>query len=120
MNFLFKRKKKRRLGRGNSSKKGNTCCRGNKGQKSRSGYSKKFLFSGGQTKLNISMPKIGFKKKRRNKSLCVNKEVKFIIFKKETDINFKSIYLSSFFYNANAGRFARKKIFFSGGFILKK
>ncbi|MGX7589522.1 50S ribosomal protein L15 [Candidatus Vidania fulgoroideorum] len=55
----------KRLGRGNSSKKGNTCCRGYKGQKSRSGYSRKKFFIGGQTPYNILFPKFGFKKKKK-------------------------------------------------------
>ncbi|UOQ38088.1 LSU ribosomal protein L15p (L27Ae) [Candidatus Vidania fulgoroideae] len=111
-------KKKKRVGRGNSSKRGNTCCRGNKGQKSRSGYSKKFLFSGGQTKLNIAMPKIGFRKnKKKDKSFCVMTKKRIIFFKKKTNVSFKSIHFSSFFYNANAGKYAKRKILFSGGFI---
>ncbi|MGX7582859.1 hypothetical protein ACWNYQ_00765 [Candidatus Vidania fulgoroideorum] len=70
--------KKKRLGRGNSSKKGNTCCRGYKGQKSRSGFSKKEFFIGGQTPLNIIYPKYGFKKKykiKKKKLLFKNKKI---------------------------------------------
>ncbi|MGX7583004.1 hypothetical protein [Candidatus Vidania fulgoroideorum] len=53
-------KKKKRLGRG--GKKGNTCGKGNKGQKSRSGYSSK-NFEGGQTPIYKKTPKSGFSKK---------------------------------------------------------
>lgn len=55
-------KNKTRLGRGNSSK-GNTCSRGSKGQKSRSGYSSNHLFEGGQTPFFKTIPKFGFKRK---------------------------------------------------------
>lgn len=57
-------KKKKRIGRGNSSGNGNTSGRGNKGQKSRSGYSSKFMFEGGQTPMYKTLPKYGLKKKR--------------------------------------------------------
>ncbi|MGX7589384.1 hypothetical protein [Candidatus Vidania fulgoroideorum] len=78
---IFFKKKKRRiiLGRGNSTKKGNTCGRGNKGQKSRSGYSKKNFFSGGQTRFNLCFPKFGFKKiKKKKKSFKLNKNIFYI------------------------------------------
>lgn len=58
-------KKKKRLGRGIGSGKGRTCGRGNKGQKSRSGYSKKIGFEGGQTPLYKRIPKLGLKKKKK-------------------------------------------------------
>ncbi|MGX7577093.1 hypothetical protein [Candidatus Vidania fulgoroideorum] len=52
------KKNKKRLGRGNTN--GNTCGRGNKGAKSRSGYSRN-LFEGGQTPFYKTTSKIGFK-----------------------------------------------------------
>lgn len=56
------RKKKKRVGRGPSSGKGKTSGRGTKGQKSRSGYSRKPQFEGGQTPLSLRLPKKrGFK-----------------------------------------------------------
>ena len=54
-------KKKRRLGRGQGSGKGGTATRGHKGQQSRSGYSKKLGFEGGQMPLFRRVPKYGFK-----------------------------------------------------------
>ncbi len=54
-------KKKRRNGRGQGSGKGGTSTRGHKGQQSRSGYSKKFGFEGGQMPLFRRIPKYGFK-----------------------------------------------------------
>jgi len=52
--------KKRTLGRGEGSKKGGTATRGHNGQKSRSGYSKKIGFEGGQQPLQRRVPKFGF------------------------------------------------------------
>jgi large subunit ribosomal protein L15 len=52
--------KKKRLGRGPGSGLGKTAGRGNKGQKSRSGYSAKIGFEGGQMPLQRRLPKRGF------------------------------------------------------------
>ncbi len=54
------RKNKRRVGRGPGSGHGKTSGRGSKGQKSRSGYSRKIGFEGGQMPLNRRVPKRGF------------------------------------------------------------
>src|SRR5690606_2718661 len=54
-------KSKTRVGRGEGSKKGGTAGRGTKGQKSRSGYSRKIGFEGGQMPLQRRVPKFGFK-----------------------------------------------------------
>lgn len=51
-------KRKKRVGRGTSSGHGKTCCRGHKGQKSRSGGGKGIRFEGGQTPLYRRLPKI--------------------------------------------------------------
>ena len=48
------------LGRGQGSGKGGTAARGHKGAKSRSGYSKKIGFEGGQMPLQRRVPKFGF------------------------------------------------------------
>ena len=53
-------KTNKRLGRGEGSG-GTTAGRGNKGAKSRSGYSRKFGFEGGQMPLQRRVPKFGFK-----------------------------------------------------------
>ena len=50
----------KRLGRGEGSGKGGTSARGHKGAKSRSGYSKKIGFEGGQMPLQRRVPKFGF------------------------------------------------------------
>ena len=51
----------KRVGRGEGSGKGGTASRGHKGAKSRSGYSKKIGFEGGQMPLQRRVPKFGFK-----------------------------------------------------------
>lgn len=52
--------KKKRVGRGPGSGMGKTAARGEKGQKSRSGYSRKIGFEGGQMPLHRRLPKRGF------------------------------------------------------------
>ena len=51
----------KRIGRGAGSGKGGTSTRGHKGAKSRSGYSKKMGFEGGQMPIQRRLPKFGFK-----------------------------------------------------------
>ena len=53
--------KTKRVGRGQASGYGKTAGRGQKGQKSRTGYSIKRGFEGGQTPLQRRLPKVGFK-----------------------------------------------------------
>ena len=50
----------KRVGRGEGTGKGGTSTRGHKGAKSRSGYSKKIGFEGGQMPLQRRIPKFGF------------------------------------------------------------
>ena len=64
--------KKKRLGRGQGSGKGGTATRGHKGAKSRSGYSKKLGFEGGQMPLQRRIPKFGFKNLNRVEYKPVN------------------------------------------------
>ena len=54
-------KSRKRIGRGAGSGLGGTSTRGHKGAKSRSGYSKKIGFEGGQMPLQRRLPKFGFK-----------------------------------------------------------
>jgi large subunit ribosomal protein L15 len=53
-------KSRKRVGRGQGSGNGKTAGRGNKGQKSRSGYSQKVGFEGGQQPIQRRLPKVGF------------------------------------------------------------
>ena len=62
----------KRLGRGEGSGKGGTSARGHKGAKSRSGYSKKIGFEGGQMPLQRRVPKFGFKNINRKEYEGVN------------------------------------------------
>lgn len=58
-------KSRKRVGRGQGSGRGGTSTRGHKGAKSRSGYSQKMGFEGGQMPLQRRIPKFGFKKPGR-------------------------------------------------------
>jgi len=64
--------KKKRIGRGQGSGKGGTATRGHKGAKSRSGYSRKLGFEGGQMPLQRRVPKFGFKNINRKEYQAVN------------------------------------------------
>lgn len=61
-----------RKGRGQGSGKGGTSTRGHNGQKSRSGYSKKIGFEGGQMPLQRRLPKFGFKNPTRKEYIILN------------------------------------------------
>lgn len=65
-------KRSKRLGRGQGSGKGGTSTRGHKGAKSRSGYSKKIGFEGGQMPLQRRVPKYGFKNVNRKEYKAIN------------------------------------------------
>lgn len=62
----------KRIGRGQGSGKGGTATRGHNGQKSRSGYSKKIGFEGGQMPLQRRVPKFGFTNINRKEYVGVN------------------------------------------------
>ena len=85
--------KKKRIGRGQGSGKGGTATRGHKGAKSRSGYSKKLGFEGGQMPLQRRIPKFGFKNINRAEYQAVNLDVLQLLIdnkkvkKKTIDIN---------------------------------
>ncbi|MCO5725249.1 50S ribosomal protein L15 [Robiginitalea marina] len=60
------------VGRGQGSGKGGTATRGHKGAKSRSGYSKKIGFEGGQMPLQRRVPKFGFNNINRKEYRGIN------------------------------------------------
>ena len=62
----------KRVGRGEGSGKGGTATRGHKGAKSRSGYSKKIGFEGGQMPLQRRVPKFGFNNRNRKEYQGIN------------------------------------------------
>ena len=68
-------KTKKRIGRGQGSGRGGTSTRGHKGQKSRSGYSRKVGFEGGQMPLQRVVPKSGFKNINRVEYKAINLDV---------------------------------------------
>ena len=65
-------KKNKRIGRGPGSGYGSTSTRGHKGAKSRSGYSHKVGFEGGQMPLQRRVPKFGFKNINRVEYKAIN------------------------------------------------
>jgi large subunit ribosomal protein L15 len=65
-------KNKKRIGRGQAAGTGGTAGRGHKGQKSRSGYSRKTGFEGGQMPLQRRVPKFGFKNINRKEYKGIN------------------------------------------------
>ncbi len=65
-------KNKKRIGRGQGSGRGGTATRGHKGAQSRSGYSRKFGFEGGQMPLYRRVPKFGFKNINRKEYHGIN------------------------------------------------
>jgi large subunit ribosomal protein L15 len=67
-------KRSKRVGRGQGSGKGGTATRGHKGAKSRSGYSKKIGFEGGQMPLQRRVPKFGFTNISRKEYKGINIE----------------------------------------------
>ncbi|MBP1663563.1 MAG: ribosomal protein [Bacteroidetes bacterium] len=72
-------KTRKRIGRGSGSGLGGTSTRGHKGQKSRSGYSRKIGFEGGQMPIQRRLPKFGFKNINRVEYKAINLETLQVI-----------------------------------------
>jgi large subunit ribosomal protein L15 len=68
-------KNRKRIGRGTGSGRGGTSTRGHKGAGSRSGYSSKVGFEGGQMPLQRRVPKVGFKNPNRIEYVGINLDV---------------------------------------------
>jgi large subunit ribosomal protein L15 len=68
-------KNRKRIARGQGSGHGGTSTRGHKGAKSRSGYSKKVGFEGGQMPLQRRVPKFGFKSRNRVEYKAINLDI---------------------------------------------
>ena len=64
--------REKRLGRGQGSGHGGTSTRGHKGAQSRSGYSSKLGFEGGQMPLQRRLPKFGFRNHKRVEFKAIN------------------------------------------------
>ena len=65
-------KREKRVGRGQGSGHGKTACRGMNGAKSRSGYSRKLGFEGGQMPIQRRLPKYGFNNPNRVEYKAIN------------------------------------------------
>lgn len=84
-------KRRKRIARGEGSGHGGTSTRGHKGAKSRSGYSKKIGFEGGQMPLIRRLPKFGFTNRSRIEYKAINLSVldKLATDKNLTEITFE-------------------------------
>lgn len=82
-------KNRKRIARGQGSGRGGTSTRGHKGAKSRSGYSRKIGFEGGQMPLQRRVPKFGFTNRNRVEYKAINLDIiqDLIDRKKVTEIN---------------------------------
>ena len=88
-------KTNKRLGRGEGSG-GTTAGRGNKGAKSRSGYSQKFGFEGGQMPLQRRVPKFGFKNNNKIYYKAINLDVLEALAGKNQSINLQTLIENGF------------------------
>ncbi len=85
--------KTKRVGRGQGSGMGKTATRGQKGQKSRTGYSQKRGFEGGQQPLQRRLPKVGFRSKVQKPHAINVDKVKSVAALEEITIEtIKSVY----------------------------
>jgi large subunit ribosomal protein L15 len=109
--------KKVRIGRGQGSGKGGTAARGHKGAKSRSGYSRKSGFEGGQMPLQRRIPKFGFKNINRIEHLGINLDVLQTI--ADNDKSVTTIDLAYLVENGYAHKNDRVKILGRGELIAK-
>ncbi|MFH1905220.1 MAG: 50S ribosomal protein L15 [bacterium] len=84
------KKRKKIVGRGNGSGHGKTACKGNKGQKARSGGKIRRGFEGGQMPLYRRVPKRGFTSRSRGKIVIINIE-KLNCFKDGSVVNLECL-----------------------------
>lgn len=83
-----------RVGRGNGSKRGKTCCRGSKGDKSRSGYKRRYGREGGQLPLYRRLPCRGFTNGRfKSKVFSLNLQEIDRLFDDGDKVTFETLYL---------------------------
>jgi len=107
---------RKRIGRGQGSGHGGTSTRGHKGAKSRSGYTQKIGFEGGQMPLQRRVPKFGFKNFARVEYKPINLETLQIIAEKE---NINVIDIDYFINNGFANKKSKIKILGQGSLSLK-
>ncbi|MDA3882336.1 MAG: 50S ribosomal protein L15 [Bacteroidales bacterium] len=96
-------KNRKVIGRGQGTGHGGTSTRGHKGAKSRSGYSRKVGFEGGQMPLQRRVPKFGFKNINRVEYKAINlRDIQALVdAKKITDFDI-DVFLENGFANSNA------------------
>src|SRR5262245_4107990 len=99
-------KKDKRIGRGAGSGHGGTSTRGHKGAQSRSGYSRKAGFEGGQMPLQRRLPKFGFRNINRVEYTGINLDV----LQKLADNNITEFDKATFVKNGLASKNDRIKI----------
>ncbi len=80
------RKPRKRVGRGPGSGNGKTAGRGHKGQQSRSGYTRRMGFEGGQMPLQRRLPKRGFYHEKRHPYAVINVDVLERVFESGDEI----------------------------------
>ncbi len=88
----------KRIGRGAGSGHGGTATRGHKGAQSRSGYSRKLGFEGGQMPLQRRLPKFGFTNIKRVEFKAINlSTIEELAAKKNlTEVNLETLVASGF------------------------
>lgn len=86
-------KNRKRIGRGQGSGRGGTSTKGHKGQQSRSGYSRKAGFEGGQQPLQRRVPKFGFRNINRKEYRGINLDTLqwLVDNKKVKEVNIKTL-----------------------------
>lgn len=101
----------KRIGRGTGSGHGGTSTRGHKGAKSRSGYSKKIGFEGGQMPMQRVVPKFGFNNMNRKEYKAINLSTLQMLAEK---FNLETIEFSTLVEHGLAGKNDRIKILGNG------
>ncbi len=109
-------KTRKRIGRGPGSGLGGTSTRGHKGAKSRSGYSKKIGFEGGQMPLQRRVPKFGFKNINRVEYKAINLDS---IQKLASEKNLKAVRIDDFVAAGFISSNQKVKILGKGALTLK-
>lgn len=109
-------KNSKRIGRGQGSGRGGTSTRGHKGAKSRSGYSRKVGFEGGQMPIYRRLPKYGFRNINRVEYRSVNLDVIQVL---ATSRNVDVIDMDTFIENGIASKNDRIKILGRGELTAK-
>jgi large subunit ribosomal protein L15 len=109
-------KSDKRIGRGQGSGHGGTSTRGHKGAKSRSGYSRKIGFEGGQMPLQRRVPKFGFTNPNRKEYRAINLDTIQLL---ATAKKLETITLDTLIENRLAGKKDLVKILGGGAIDLK-